>query len=291
MIPMIHRWFGLGAIMLTGVALFAVPAGAAQASANGSVEFSASVRPTGGRPEPVREMTFYLLRKSLVGIRKEAEQAEHSVDMDHFIDGLEVSPLLKEWMKKHHTVEFVGPAFTKLLTADDIVSVPEFFEAYTTQNGSSLGGGPPVPAYKEKDKEKDPEKYKRLHDQYIKLLRQYIAANPDTIQALDVELREKNPGRAWAQMQSDQRQRVARRALELAQTRYLAAMTDSDLNGRGKFTGVAPGSYWITTLDTPALSGDARLQWDLTISVRAGETARVELSNLNALEAANRTAE
>ena len=287
---MIHRWLGLCAILLTAASLCASAAGAAQASANGSIEFNASVRPTGGRPEPVRQMTFYLLRKSLMEIRKEAEQEEHAIDMDQFIDGLQVSPLLKEWMKKHHTVEFVGAPFTKLLTADDIVSIPEFFEAYTTQNGSSLGGGPPIAGYKEKDKEKDPEKYKRAHDLYLKLLRQYIAANPDTLQALDVELREKNPGRAWDQMQSDQRQRVARRTLELAQTRYLAAMTDSDLNGRGRFTGITPGSYWITTLDTPALSGDARLQWNLTVNVRAGETARVELSNLNALEAANRTA-
>ncbi len=288
---MIHRSLGLGAILLMTASLCVSAAGAAQVSAKGGIEFNASVRPTGGRPEPVREMTFYLLRKSLVEVRKEAEQEEHAIDMDQFIDGLQVSPLLKEWMKKHHTVEFVGEAFTKLLTADDIISVPEFFEAYTTQNGSSLGGGPPIAGYKEKDKEKDPEKYKRAHDQYLKLLRQYIAANPDTVQALDVELREKDPGRAWAQIQSDQRERVAHRTLELAQTRYLAATAESDLNGRGTFTGVAPGSYWITTLDTPALSGDARLQWDLTVNVRAGETARVELSNLNALEAANRTAQ
>lgn len=288
---MIHRWLGLGAILLLGAAMLGVRAGAAQSVANGRIEFTASVRPSGGRPEPVREMSFYLLRKSLVEIRKDAEQGEHSIDMDHFIDGLQVSPLLKEWMKKHHTVEFVGPAFTKLLTAEDIVSVPEFFEAYTTQNGSSLGGGPPIAGYNEKDKEKNPEKYKRAHDQYLKLLRQYVAANPDTMQALDVELREKDPGRAWAQMQSDQRQRVTRRTFEMAQTRYLAAKTDSDLNGHGSFAGVAAGSYWITTLDTPALSGDARLQWDVTVSVRPGETARIELSNLNALEATNRTAQ
>ena len=189
---MIYRRLGLGAVLLVSMAIFTVPGGSAQAPAKGVIEFTATVKPTGGRPEPVRQMSFYLLRRSLAEIRKEAEQAEHPTDMDHFIEGLAVSQQLKDWMEKNHTVEFVGPAFTKLVTADDIVNIPEFFDAYTTQNGSSLGGGPPIPAYKEKDKEKNPEKYKRAHDQYRKLLRQYVAANPDTVQGLDVELADGN---------------------------------------------------------------------------------------------------
>jgi len=31
----------------------------------------------------------------------------------------------------------------------------------------------------------------------------------------------------------------------------------------------------ITTLDVPALAGDARLQWDLPVTIRAGETTRI----------------
>jgi hypothetical protein len=286
-----HRRLGFTAFLLILTVAFSVSRGAAQTPAAGSVEFTASVRPTDGRPEPVREMSFYLLRKSMADIRREAEQAEHPVDMDHFIDGLQVSPELKDWMKKHHVAAFVGEKFTKLLTPDDIVGVPEFFDAYNSQNGAALGGGPPIPGYKEKDKEKNPEKYAQAHEEYKKRLRQYVAANPDTVQALDVELREKDPGRQWAQLEGDQQQRVARRTLLLAQTKYLAARTDSDLDGRGIFAGVAPGSYWITTLDTPALSGDARLRWDFTVNVRPAETTRVELSNLNALESENLTAQ
>jgi hypothetical protein len=70
----------------------------------------------------------------------------------------------------------------------------------------------------------------------------------------------------------------------LAQGRYLVMKTDADLNGRGAFTGLAPGDYWITTLETEAAAGDARLRWDAQVTVRGGETARIELSNLNALE-------
>jgi len=276
-------------LLLATATLFTASRGAAQSSSTGTIDFFASARPADARPEPIRAMSFYLLRESLGDIRKEAEQNEHATDMDQYIDGLTVSPLLKAWMKRNHQVDFVGEKFTKLLTPDDIVDIPEFFDAYTKENGASLGGGIPMPNYKEKDLEKDPEKYQRAHEEYKKLLRRYIAANPDTIEGFDINFRENNPGTRWASLQSEQQQEAERRTMELAQTKYLAATADSDLNGRGEFTGLAPGAYWITTLDTPALAGDARLQWNLTVNVRAGETARVELSNSNALESANRT--
>ncbi len=46
------------------------------AQSTGSMEFTAQVAPTDGRPEPVRQLTFYLLRKSLEDIRQEALQLE-----------------------------------------------------------------------------------------------------------------------------------------------------------------------------------------------------------------------
>ena len=287
---MTSRRLDLSLLLLTSAVFFAALNGMAQAPATGAIEFTARAKPTAARAEPVRQMSFYLLRKSLVDIRKEAEQAEPLADMDKFVDGLDVSTELKDWMKKHHTVQFSGADFTKLLVAADVVAVPEFLDAYTTQNGASLGGGVPVPSYKEKDREKNPEKYQRAREQYKQGLRRYISENPDTVQGLDVQLRDKNPGPRWLQLEAQKQQRVDRRTMELAQTLYFAAKTDSDLNGWGAFISLAPGTYWITTLDAPALAGDAHLRWDLTVSVRAGETARVELSNLNALESASRTA-
>ena len=91
------------------------------AQATGAVEFSAEVAPTGGRPEPVRQLTFYLLSKSLDGIRAEAAQLEPAPDLDKFVDGLTVSPELKSWMKKHHSVQLSGTDFTKSLTPDEII--------------------------------------------------------------------------------------------------------------------------------------------------------------------------
>lgn len=275
-------------LFLAAASLFAASAGKAQSAPAGTIDFFASARPAAARPEPIRAMSFYLLSASLSDIRKEAEQSEHATDMNQYIDSLTVSPLFKDWMKKHQMVDFVGQKFTKLLTPDDIVAIPEFFDAYTKQNGASLGGGIPIPKNDPKLEKKDPEKFARQHEEYKKLLRRYIAANPDTLEGLDVMFRDSNPGPHWAMMQAEQQKRIERRTMDLAQTKYIAAQTDTDLNGRGEFTGIAPGIYWITTLDTPALAGDARLQWDVTVNVRAGEIARVELSNLNALESTNR---
>jgi hypothetical protein len=274
----------VGALLLP--ALYSV----AQAPATGAIEFTATVRPTGGRPEPVRDLTFYLLSKSMEEIRSEAEQAEGPIDLTKFIDSLKVSDALKQWMREHDTVLLAGSDFTKLLTADDIIGVPEFFDAYTRHNGAALGAGLPAPKYKESDRESNPERYRREREQYNQVLRKYIAASPESMHGIDAQLADVSPSRQWLQLQAEQRQRVDRRSFELAETEFQTAMTNTDLNGRGSFAGLEPGTYWITTLNTPALAGDVRLRWNVPVSVRPGETTRIELSNLNALESTARTA-
>src|SRR5258708_30329793 len=112
------------AVVFVGMLRVAAP-GWLAAQATGSVEFTAQVSATDGRPEPVRQLTFYLLRKSLDDIRQEALQLEPPPDLDKFIDGLAVSPKLKAWMKKNHTVQLAGTDFAKSLTADDVVDIPE----------------------------------------------------------------------------------------------------------------------------------------------------------------------
>ena len=254
--------------------------------ATGAVEFVARVMPTGGHSEPVRALQFYLLRKSLEDIRIEAEKSDPPPDMDRFIDSLEGSPELKDWMKKHHRVNLQGKDFTSHLTGEEIVGVKEFLDAYTALNGGTHSGGFPEPKYKESEKTKNPEKYDREHAQYITAMQKFVKANPDSLDGLDVELTDKNPGRRWSQLEGEQSERAERRALQLAQSVYLAGETESGPDSRGSFAELAPGTYWLTTLDTPALAGDVRLRWDLPITVRAGETTRVELSNVNAIEPA-----
>jgi hypothetical protein len=277
----------LAALILSLYLTAAKPRADAQSSSAGAIDFVAQVTPSGGRPEPVRGLEFYLLRKSLTDIRAEAESADPPPGMDDFIEGLDdTSPELKDWMKKHHAVNLQGTAFSSHLTGDDIVGIPEFFSAYKTLNGGKGSGAYPQPKYKESDKTKNPEKYQLQFDQYMDTMRHFVDKNPDSVTGIDVELADKNPGRQWAQLLASQRQRVEHRALQMAQSTYLAAHTEPGANSRGSFQGLPPGDYWLTTLDTPALAGDVRLQWDLPVTVRPGETTRIELSNVNAVEAA-----
>ena len=268
-------------VVVAGLLLVAAP-GWLAAQATGNVEFTAQVAPTDGRPEPVRQLTFYLLRKSLDDVRQEALQLEPPPDLDKFVDGLTVSPKLKAWMKKNHTVQLSGTDFTKLLTADDIVDTPEFYNAYILRNSGFEGTGFPKPKFKLKDQASNPEKFNEAKADYKEAVRKFIGQTPESIQGMDANLVEINPSTKWEQLTAEQRRRLDKRTLELAQTRYLVARTDTNLDGRGFFAGVAPGSYWIDILGMQAVSGDVRVRWDFPVTVRPGETARIELSNLNA---------
>ncbi|MBZ5645185.1 MAG: hypothetical protein LAO19_20690 [Acidobacteriia bacterium] len=269
------------AAFAAGLFLCAWPALLA-AQAPGRVDFTARVAPTGGRPEPVRQLTFYLLSKSLGDIRNEALQQEPAPDLDKFADALSVSPELKAWMKKHRSVNLSGAEFTKSLTPDDIIGVPEFYDAYMKRNVGFKGVGFPKSKYKEKDREANPEKYKQEKDEYSAALRRFIGAVPESVQGIDIDLADKNPSATWEHLRDVHMQRLETRVTELAQQRYLAGQTDTDLDGRGSFAGIAPGAYWISMIGIQAISGDVRLRWDLPVAVRPGETTRVELSNLNA---------
>jgi hypothetical protein len=270
------------ALFFIGSLMIALPAHLS-AQSTGRIEFVALVAPTGGQPEPVRQLTFYLLRKSLEDIRTEAMQTAPATDLDKFIDGLSVSPELKAWMTKNHSVRLSGEDFTKGLTPEDIVEVPEYFKAYMTHNAAFRGIGFPDPKFKEKERNSKPEKYKAQKEEYEAAVRKFIANSPDTKQGMDLDLIDLNPYPKWASLEGKQRQLADTRAFRLAQELYLVAHTDTDLEGRGSFAGIAPGNYWIGMIGTEAISGDVRLHWDFPVTVRQGETARVELSNLNAV--------
>jgi hypothetical protein len=267
--------FALGFLLLLFPGLVA-------AQSAGSVDFTARVSPTGGRPEPVRQMTFYLLSKSLNDIRSEALQLEPPPDLGKFVDALKVSPAMKAWMKRNHSVRLVGEDFIKSLTPDDIVDVPEFFDAYMMRNSGFKGVGFPNPKYKEKDKKANPEKYKAQKEEYIAAIRKFVAAVPESLQGLDADMEDINPFEKWQHLVFLQRAQLQKKTIELAQQRYLAAQADTDLDGHGAFAGLAPSTYWLSMVGTEAISGDVRLDWDVPVTVRPGETTHVELSNLNA---------
>jgi len=255
-----------------------------QTSQPGAIEFVARVTPTDGRPEPARQLIFFLLRKSFAEIRKEAEEIEPKPDLSKFIDGLDVSPELKAWMKMKKSVELAGSEFIRKLKVDDVMKVPEFYDAYLKRNSGDVAVGFPEPKFRRVDERKEPEKHSKQKEEFHRLMRKYIEINPQSIDGIEVYLDAINPGQRWTRQEAEMKQRARRRALELAQRQYLAGKTETDLEGRGSFLGLAPGEYWLGTLETEAVVGDARLRWDAKVSVLGDKIAQVELTNLNAVD-------
>ncbi|MGD0957014.1 MAG: hypothetical protein ABR953_09300 [Candidatus Acidiferrales bacterium] len=274
------------AIFLFAAAMAFVPRVAAQA---GSVEFVARATPSGGLEEPVRGFPFYLLSKSFEGIGQEAGTAFPAPDMDAFIDKLDVSTELKTWMKKNHWLTLSGEDFIHKVKVADVMDVPEFHKAYMDRNSGDQSTNFPKPKFKASDKVKDPAKYDRLLAEYNDAVRKFIEQNPKTVDGIDLELEDINPGPKWNDLAAERIPEIHRLALNLAQSKYLVARTETNLQGQGFLRGVPPGTYWLSTLDVAAEVGDARSQWDVPVTVRPGQTAYVTLSNANALPPSHAT--
>lgn len=274
------------AFLLTGscsICAFAEAATGGQ-TATGSLELTAHITPTAARAEPVRQFTFYILTKSYTEIVKEAEERDPVPPRDQFIDGLKVSPELKTWLKSHDTLDLTEPDLDKLLTPDDILNVPEFLLAYQRSNSGGVTSGLPRPKYTDALREKDPAKYEKLKQDYIAALKKFIRAHPETISGVELELDGVNPQRKWVAIQSERHKRVQRSSPDIAQLKFLAAKVDTDLEGHASVSGLAPGNYWISSLNLDANAGDMRVRWDVPVKIEVGQTTRIELSNLNTTE-------
>jgi hypothetical protein len=277
-----RRATGISMAILAGLACFAQTAGA-QSSA-GALDITARITPTAARPEPVRQFTFYILTKSYEDIAKEVEAGDVIPSRDEYIDGLKVSKELKEWLKSHETLDLTIPELDKMLKADDIINTPEFLLAYQHSNSGGVTSGIPKPKYKDADKTDHPEKYEKDKQDYYTALKKFIEKNPATISGVELELDGVNPQRKWALLQSNHKKRIQKLAPELAQTKYLAAKLDTDLEGHGFTRNLAPGKYWISSLNLDANAGDSRMRWDVPVTIEAGQTFRIELTNLNATD-------
>jgi hypothetical protein len=273
-------------LLIAGV-MAKAPRAAAQ---TGSVQFVARVTPSGGEDEPVRTLPFYLLSKSYADIQKEAEAASPVANQDKFIDSLDVSKELKAWMKANHRVNLSGEDFTKMLKADDIMNVPEFFAAYTERMVGDHTAGFPTPKYKLEDRAKNPAKYDLLVTEYHDAIRTFIIADPDSKDNLDMSLEEVNPGHKWDMVKAKHTAELTLETADLARGKYLVARAETDMQGQGALRGIPPGNYWLGTLNIEAVVGDARERWDVPVTVRAGQPAYVTLSNINAVKPAHATA-
>ncbi|MGC2330626.1 MAG: hypothetical protein WA581_04165 [Candidatus Acidiferrales bacterium] len=273
------RQFQLG-LLLSAVALaFVLPA----SPQNGSIEFVAQATPTDGLQEPVRGFPLYLLSKSYEGICKEVSTSTPPPDMDGFIDKLTVSKELKAWMKKNHWVTLSGEDFIHKLKVPDVMDVPEFYKAYRERNAGDEASNFPDPKFKASDEQKHPDKYKRLQDEYAAAIRAFMEAHPESIDGIDGNLTDVDPSAKWNEIVGKHDTMVRQRGLNLAESKYLVARTQTDLQGQGVVRGVPPGTYWLSSLNVAAEVGDAHPKWDVPVTVQPGKTEYIALSNANAL--------
>jgi len=287
-LPMRVAVFLSAAALLVSAAAAQNSSGAAKTGAGtgtGALEFSARITPTGARSEPVRQFTFYILTKSYTEIVKEAEEKDPVPSREEFIDGLKFSRELRDWMKAKDTMDLSAPDMDKRISPEDILGVPEFLLAYQRSNSGGVTSGFPKPKFTDLDKAKDPEKYKKLREEYLAALMKFLRKHPESTTGMELELEGVNPQRKWEVLQNARDKRVGRAAPELAQLKFLARRADTDLEGHASVSGLPPGDYWISTLNLEANAGDMRVRWDVPVKIEAGQTARVELSNLNTSEA------
>jgi hypothetical protein len=278
------RKTGVYTLALAVCALVFANASCAQSN-SGTLEFLARVTPTAARPEPVRQFTFYVLTKSYTEIVKEVEERDPLPPRNEFIETLKASPELKSWLKEHEILDLTMPDTDKAITPEDIMRVPEFQAAYERSNSGGVTDGFPMPKYTEAEKTEHPDRYEKHKKDYTLALKKFVQTHPGTISGVELELDAVNPQKKWAILQSAHHKRVQRTAPETAQTRFLAGKADTDLEGRAAISGLPPGKYWISSINLDAAAGDMRLRWDVPVVIQAGETTRVELTNLNSIDA------
>jgi len=253
-------------------------------SSTGDLEFTARVTPTAAKGEPVRDFTFYLLTKSYADIIKEVDERDGPPSRERFIEDLKISAELREWLHKNDVMDITMPGVDKLITPEDVLHVPEFLLAYQRSNGGGVTSGIPNPKYRESDKTENPERYEKQRQEYMVALKKFMQAHPESIAGMELELDSVNPGRKWAEQQNIHRRRVQQIAPVEAQTKFLVAKTDTDLDGKARIAHLTPGKYWISSLGLSAAAGDARINWDVPVEISASQTVRIELTNLNATD-------
>lgn len=250
-----------------------------------SVSFTVEITPSAGIAEPVRGLPVYLLRKSFESMLAEAQGDVPRPDMDKFIDSQKLSNQLIAWMHKNHTLTLSGEEFAKNLTPQEIINIPEFWQAYFQINAGSKAFGFPLPKYDDRDQTRNPAKYQREVDDYHARVMKYIEQNPDSKVEMDEELDSIDPSHQWKDKIGERSNAIHRMALDWAQSRYFVRQAQTNLNGRADFTGLPAGTFWISTLDIYGQAGDTREKWDTPVSVRAGTATQVALSNYNAVPA------
>lgn len=252
------------------------------AQGGAALEISVQAAPTHGRPQKVMRQPFYLLRKSLAEIEELARQQTPPPDFDVFVEDLNVSPELKEWMKRNETVTLQGDDFLASLSVDDVMDIPEFRHAYVTRNLIMVGLGFPKRKAKLTDRERNPQKWEASEKRYWEEVRSYLILHPESKDGMDEHLLDITAAADWRAQRNRREQLVRQKVMQLIHSRYLVAKTETNLDGFARFADLPPGRYWLTNLWNQVRAGDVRLRWELPVVIRPGQTLYLELNNANA---------
>jgi hypothetical protein len=272
-------------VLLAFLAACLFPALLSAQNNTGALDLSVYITPTGSQPEPVRQFTLYVLTRSYAEVVKDVAAEETLPTWDEFIDKQDYSEPLKKWLKAHKEIDLSSTDLDRSLTTDNIMDIKEFFDAYEKNNSGGVTKGLPTPKYKDSDKTANPEKYEKLRQEWLTETRKFIDTHPSTVQGIELELTAINPKTPWDTMHLKHDARTAQLAPNTAQLKYLVAKVVTNLDGHASVRGIPGGTYWVSTLGTDASSGDRRFTWDVSFTVQPGQTARLDLSNLNATDA------
>src|SRR5260370_33669314 len=203
-----------------------------------ALDFKTNVTQSAAKTELLRDFTIYVITKSYDDIVKDIDLGDGPPSRDKFTDDLKISPELRDWLHKHDVMDITLPGFDKLMTPDDVLHVPEFLLAYQRSNSGGVTNGIPKPKYRDADKTENPERYEKQKQEYLSTLKKFIQAHPETVSGMELELEGVNPARKWAEAQNSHRRRVQQLAPAQAQTTYLAAKADTELDGHGQIQGL-----------------------------------------------------
>jgi hypothetical protein len=282
-LPRNSRSLSLAALLCIASVPAASSLALAQETGDAALEVRVRAAPTAGRAENVMRHPFYLLSASIEEIEAAAQQEVAALDFNAFVDELKVTPELKQWMKENQTVTLKGDDFLTSLTADDVVDISEFRDAYVARNLIMVGLGFPKRKAKLTDREKNPAKWEESEKRFEAELRSYALLHPESFKGMDDHLLDLTADVEWRTRQERREHKVKQMFMRALHARYLVAETETDYDGRARFAALPAGRYWLTNLNRPVRVGDVHLRWELLVELQPGRTHYLELNNANAI--------
>jgi len=178
-------------------------------------------------------------------------------------------------MKEHAVIDLTAPDMDKLITPEDVMNIPEFFAGYERSNSGGVTAGLPMPKYREADAESQSRQVLQTQtgvhvrdekNSSNRIVPRFPAWRPS--------LAPVNPKYKWDKALQEHNQKSGATRPDLAQTKYLAAKGDTDLDGHLIIRGLPTGNYWVSSLGLDAAAGDRRLIWDVPVTVQPGAPHR-----------------